>query len=58
MIGWRRDGGRWRSLASLGFKPVLGFLHPCFEAVGAAEGGESAQWKPGFGSKSRGIEKN
>ena len=25
--------------------------------LGAAEGGESAQWKPGFGSKSRGIEK-
>ena len=38
MIGWRRDGGRWRSLASLGFKPVLGFLHPCFEAVGGSGG--------------------
>lgn len=25
--------------------------------LGAAEGGKSAQWKPGFGSKSRGIEK-
>lgn len=33
MIGWRWGGGRWRNLASLGFKPVLDFPFPCFEAV-------------------------
>lgn len=34
MIGWRWGGGRWSSLASLGFKPALGFPFPCFAAPG------------------------
>ena len=37
MIGWRWGGGRWRSLASQGFKPALGFLHPYFEALGGLQ---------------------
>ncbi|XP_045040171.2 alpha-globin transcription factor CP2 isoform X4 [Desmodus rotundus] len=34
MIGWRWGGGRWRSLVSPGFIPVLDFSLPCFEVVG------------------------
>lgn len=45
MIEVALDGGRWRSLASLGFKPGAGLSRAMFEAVGGCGEWESAQWK-------------
>lgn len=47
MIGWPWGGGRWRTLASLGFQPVLDFPLPCSEAVGNCRGrgvGSAETW--------------
>ncbi|XP_036992854.2 alpha-globin transcription factor CP2 isoform X2 [Artibeus jamaicensis] len=37
MIGWRWGRGRWRSLRTRGFIPVLDFPFPCFEALGVLQ---------------------